>query len=963
MGSRFVGSDHLLYGLVLVKAQKINYVETALLYHGITSDHINSLVMLNNPSSSLDSSQDDLPFTTNARKVFRNGREEARYNQLDFIHPGHLMMAILNDSPDESAALQILMSLDIDIMSFRAEILRGMSEEVQVAVIIEELQTRRTEEEEQLAKAIEEYEAHKTLTKRRKPLNSFTTNLTEEARNGTLDPVIGREEQIERLTQILVRRRKNNPVLLGDPGVGKTAVAEGLAHRIAEGNIPDGLDTKEIFALDMGGLVAGTKFRGEFEQRLKGLLRKLKNGTDFILFIDEIHNIIGAGSAEGTMDAANLLKPPLARGELQCIGATTTEEYRKHIKRDAALERRFQPVNVPEPTIDETVQILQGISKKYETHHLITITKEAIKAAAEMSSQYIADRFLPDKALDILDEAGSCLRLKYANSHPDIKTLRRDLKQSRNAKALATNYNFFIAAKNFYTIESYTRAKLKMALTSKKIKIRKNLDTEPELTEDHIAEVISRWTGIPITKISADETVKLANLESTLHKRVVGQHIAVNSIANAVRRARIGLKPEDRPIASFVFAGPTGVGKTELTKALADYFFNSEDAMVRLDMSEYMEKHTISKLIGSPPGYVGFADGGILTEQVRQKPFTVVLFDEVEKAHPDIFNILLQILDDGRLTDAQGKVVDFKNTLIVLTTNLGSQLNNDDETLSANTFKKKEEHEAYERQLRTNETEEQTKLRHQEEAQVVRLYKETMSVGHKVIVNGNRTTAIERKNYFMLCQKVHKALRDHFRPEFLNRLDEIVIFRQLYITDVRAIADLMIAKLESRIREKGYEIKVSAGAKGVLAQKGFDPRYGARPLRRAITTYVENPLSKKLLMRSTKEISNKKIFVHHVHRARESVIDILFCDKIPAITEREPANLEFLTKHDAESDNEYNGIREFVEQIIAPNPDVNLSIYDYLIESNEFVDLNQSSYQPNYWELEENLKSNLIETL
>lgn len=936
-GLQFVGSEQLLYGLI---QKEDGYILDAIYREGLLHSDIEREIEKHSPDTG-GTSPSEMRFTERVKTIFDRSRDLAQQCGQELVATGHLMIAIIDDD-EGSLALQILRMLNTHIPNFRSYIYMAMAEEMDDILRLEELQRLREKEFKSLmeSEVVQELKLPSSQSK----FDQLTVNLSKKAKEGALDPVVGRKDEIERVTQILVRRRKNNPILLGEPGVGKTAVAEGLALRIAEGEVPEGLESKEIIALDMGLLIAGTKFRGEFENRLKLVMKEVQKDRDRVLVIDEVHNLIGAGSAEGTMDAANLLKPALARGDLQCLGATTIEEYRKHIRKDAALERRFQPVAIPEPSIEETVEILKGIRTKYELHHLIKITDEASVTAAEMGAQYVTDRFLPDKAIDLIDEAGSKLRLQSGDLPVEAVKIRNELRRVKKGKVEASEYNLFQNADKFYQIEEQLRSQLNVTIQTyreEKAEFKKMI--EPSLTPEHIAEVVSKWTGIPITKITADETEKLANLENTLHKRVVGQHIAVNSISNAVRRARIGLKPENRPIASFIFAGPTGVGKTELTKALAEYFFNSENSMVRLDMSEYMEKHTIAKLIGSPPGYVGFSDGGILTEQVRQKPFTVVLFDEVEKAHPDIFNILLQILDDGRLTDAQGKVVDFKNTLIVLTTNLGSQLSTNDETLAANTFKKKTDYEKRENELRQIETEEQTIIRHQEEAQRVRLYKETMPIGHKVVINGNNTTASERKDYFLLCQKVHRALRDHFRPEFLNRLDDIVVFRQLYIPDVRAIANLMIGKLEKRIREKGYGIKVTSGAKGLLSQKGFDPRYGARPLRRAITTYVENPLSKKLLKRGAEEVSKNQIFINHEHHARESVIDIVFCKNMPVVTEREPANLDLLTSYNEQADVEYGGIREFVEQIIAPNPDVDLSVYDYIIETNNFNNIHSVS--------------------
>ena len=602
-----------------------------------------------------------------------------------------------------------------------------------------------------------------------------------------------------------MRRKKNNPVLIGEPGVGKTAVAEGLAQRIIQRDVPDILEEKEIVALDIGLLLAGTKYRGEFEDRIKRIMEEVQNSTTIILVIDEIHNLIGAGAAEGAVDAANILKPALARGELQCIGATTIEEYRKHIEKDQALERRFQPVNVPEPSVDETIQILRGLRNRYERHHMLRISDGALVAAAKLGAQFIADRFLPDKAIDLIDEASARVRLSGCGLPKAAKDLDKELRELLQAKDIAIREQDFDEAGHCRDLEMEIRAQI-TALIQRQEGLNKNqAKYNPTVEEDDIAEIVAAWTGIPVSKVSKSETEKLLKMEEILHGRVIGQDKAVMAISRAIRRARVGLKNPNRPIASFIFSGPTGVGKTELTKALASYFFGSEDTMVRMDMSEYMERHNIAKLIGSPPGYVGFSEGGLLTEAVRRKPYTVVLFDEVEKAHPDVFNLLLQILEDGRLTDAQGRLVDFKNTLLILTSNIGS----------------------------------------------------------KVIEKGSQgglgfETADDESDsqYDRISSAVNEELKQYFRPEFLNRLDEIIVFSQLNKQNVREIADIMVSQLCDRVLKQGLNLEVTDAVKEKLTDEGYNPIYGARPLRRAIMHLLEDNLAGSFLNTEFKKGSN-----------------------------------------------------------------------------------------------------------
>ncbi|RYR66429.1 hypothetical protein Ahy_A03g012403 isoform B [Arachis hypogaea] len=635
-------------------------------------------------------------------------------------------------------------------------------------------------------------------------LEEYGTNLTKLAEEGKLDPVVGRQQQIERVTQILGRRTKNNPCLIGEPGVGKTAIAEGLAQRIANGDVPETIEGKKVITLDMGLLVAGTKYRGEFEERLKKLMEEIKQSDEIILFIDEVHTLIGAGAAEGAIDAANILKPALARGELQCIGATTLDEYRKHIEKDPALERRFQPVKVPEPTVDETIQILRGLRERYEIHHKLRYTDEALVAAAQLSHQYISDRFLPDKAIDLLDEAGSRVRLQHAQLPEEAKELDKEVRQIVKEKEEAVRNQDFEKAGELRDREMDLKAQIS-ALVEKGKEMSKAEseagDAGPVVTEVDIQHIVSSWTGIPVEKVSTDESDRLLKMEETLHKRVIGQDEAVKAISRAIRRARVGLKNPNRPIASFIFSGPTGVGKSELAKALAAYYFGSEEAMIRLDMSEFMERHTVSKLIGSPPGYVGYTEGGQLTEAVRRRPYTVVLFDEIEKAHPDVFNMMLQILEDGRLTDSKGRTVDFKNTLLIMTSNVGSS----------------------------------------------------------VIEKGGRKIGFDLEydekdsSYNRIKSLVTEELKQYFRPEFLNRLDEMIVFRQLTKLEVKEIADIMLKEVFERLKAKDIDLSVTERFRERVVEEGYNPSYGARPLRRAIMRLLEDSMAEKMLAREIKE--------------------------------------------------------------------------------------------------------------
>ncbi len=634
-------------------------------------------------------------------------------------------------------------------------------------------------------------------------LDEFGSNLTQMAHDGKLDPVVGRQKEIERVIQILGRRTKNNPVLIGEPGVGKTAIAEGLAQRIANDDVPDILEDKRVVTLDIGLLVAGTKYRGEFEERLKKIMDEIRTAGNVILVIDEVHTLIGAGAAEGAIDAANILKPALARGELQCIGATTLDEYRKHIERDAALERRFQPVMVGEPSVDETIEILRGLRERYEQHHKLKISDEAVEAAAKLADRYISDRFLPDKAIDLIDEAGSRVRLLNSQLPPAAKELDKELRQVLKDKDDAVRSQNFDKAGELRDREMEIKAEIRAIAQNKKTETADGEAISPVVTEEDIAQIVASWTGVPVNKLTESESEKLLHMEDTLHTRLIGQDEAVKAVSRAIRRARVGLKNPNRPIASFIFSGPTGVGKTELTKALAAYFFGSEDSMIRLDMSEYMERHTVSKLIGSPPGYVGYNEGGQLTEAVRRRPYTVVLFDEIEKAHPDVFNMLLQILEDGRLTDAKGRTVDFKNTLLIMTSNIGSKV----------------------------------------------IEKGGGGLGFEFASGGDAAES----QYNRIRSLVNEELKQYFRPEFLNRLDEIIVFRQLTKDEVKEIADILLNEVFGRLKEQGITLGVTERFKDRLVEEGYNPSYGARPLRRAIMRLLEDSLAEEILSGRVKD--------------------------------------------------------------------------------------------------------------
>jgi ATP-dependent Clp protease ATP-binding subunit ClpC len=708
----------------------------------------------------------EIPFTPKVKSLFEQAFKEARTLGNNYISTEHLLLGLTDAG--EGVAAKVLQNLGIDLKEVRTAVIRRLGEEVAVAPGAGSNGSRRNQQ---------------NLT-----IEEFGKNLTKLAQEGKLDPVVGREKEIERTVQILGRRTKNNPVLIGEPGVGKTAIAEGIAQRIINQDVPDILMDKQVVSLDMGLLVAGTRFRGDFEERLKKIMEEIRSAGNIILVIDEIHTLVGAGGIEGGMDAANILKPALARGELQCIGATTLDEYRKHIERDAALERRFQPIIVGEPSVQETIEILYGLRSVYEQHHRVTISDEALEAAAILSDRYISDRFLPDKAIDLIDEAGSRVRLRNSQNAASREIKRELLLVGKEKEGAVRVQDFDKAGK----------------LRDKELELEEQLKAEengfignPTVDEEDIAQIVASWTGVPVNKLTESESEMLLHLEDTLHQRLIGQEQAVTAVSRAIRRARVGLKNPNRPIASFIFSGPTGVGKTELAKSLAAYFFGAEDAMIRLDMSEYMERHTVSKLIGSPPGYVGYDEGGQLTEAIRRKPYTVVLFDEIEKAHPDVFNMLLQLLDDGHLTDAKGRKVDFKNTLIILTSNIGS----------------------------------------------------------KVIEKGGGGLGLQfedaaEASYNRIKNLVNEELKAFFRPEFLNRLDDIIVFSQLKKDEVKEIAEIMLKDVSNRLLEKGITLEVTERFKDRVVQEGYDPSYGARPLRRAIMRLLEDSLAEALLAAS-----------------------------------------------------------------------------------------------------------------
>nr|YP_010937747.1 Clp protease ATP binding subunit [Palisada intermedia]WKW95617.1 Clp protease ATP binding subunit [Palisada intermedia] len=795
LGHNFVGTEQILLGLIgegtgiaaqVLKSMNVNLKDARIEVEKIIGRGSGFVAV-------------EIPFTPRAKRVLELSLEEARQLGHNYIGTEHLLMGLVREG--EGVAARVLENLAVNVSSIRSEVIQMLGDNADASTSGgTNVQTR-----------------SKTPT-----LEEFGSNLTELAVEGVLDPVVGRQKEIERVIQILGRRTKNNPVLIGEPGVGKTAIAEGLAQRIANRDIPSILEDKLVITLDVGLLVAGTKYRGEFEERLKRIMDEIKSANNVVLVIDEVHTLIGAGAAEGAIDAANLLKPALARGELQCIGATTLEEYRKHIEKDAALERRFQPVLVGEPSVEETIEILFGLRDRYEKHHQLKMSDEALAAAAKYANQYISDRFLPDKAIDLIDEAGSRVRLLNSQLPPAARELDRELRTVLKTKDEAIRAQKYEKAEQYRTREMEIKAQIAAIAQSKTSEPDLKID-DPIVTEDDIAEIVAFWTGIPVTKLTKSESEKLMHMEETLHGRIIGQEEAVVAVSRAIRRARVGLKNPNRPIASFIFSGPTGVGKTELTKALASYFFGAQEAMVRLDMSEYMERHTVSKLIGSPPGYVGYSEGGYLTEAVRKRPYTVILFDEIEKAHPDIFNLLLQILEDGRLTDAKGRTIDFKNTLLIMTSNIGS----------------------------------------------------------KVIEKGGGTLGFElgesqvESQYNRIRSLVNEELKQYFRPEFLNRLDEIIVFRQLSKEEVREIANLMLNEVFDRIKQQDIELSVTERFKNRLVDEGYNPSYGARPLRRAVMRLLEDSLAEEVLAGKIKSGDSAVVDV-----ADDGQVKVLLGDKL-----------------------------------------------------------------------------------
>ena len=769
LNHNYIGTEHILLGLI---HEGEGVAAKALESLGISLEAVRSQVeeIIGQGGTS---PSGHIPFTPRAKKVLELSLREALQLGHNYIGTEHILLGLIREG--EGVAAQVLVKLGADLSRVRQQVIQLLSGYSGPGPQGEKAgaTTGGSGESSSSGSAV---------------LDQFGRNLTQLAREKKLDPVIGRSRETERVMQVLSRRTKNNPVLIGEPGVGKTAIVEGLAQAIAADNVPETLHEKQLYTLDLGALVAGSRYRGDFEERLKKVLKEIKTRGDIILFIDEIHTLVGAGAAEGAIDAASILKPMLARGELQTIGATTLDEYRKHLEKDAALERRFQPVKVEEPSVAHTIEILKGLRDRYEAHHRVTITDQALVAAANLADRYIADRHLPDKAIDLIDEAGSRLRIKRMETPPDFKELENEIAKVVQEKKDAVEAQRFEEAGRL-------RDREKELLAEKEAKEQEmkdsGIDLFDEVDEEAIAEVLSLWTGIPVYKLTEEETAKLLRMEDELHKRVIGQESAIKAVSQAIRRTRAGLKDPKRPSGSFIFLGPSGVGKTELAKTLAEFLFGDEDSLISLDMSEYMEKHTVSRLVGSPPGYVGYEEGGQLTEAVRRKPFSVVLFDEIEKAHPDVFNTLLQILEEGRLTDSQGRSVDFRNTVLIMTSNLGTQ----------------------------------------------DLRKANIGFGK----------ADEAVSYERMKEKVNDALKAHFRPEFLNRIDDTIVFHELSKAEVTTIVDLMIKRVTVQLQSQGIGLELTEAAKLLLADKGYDPTLGARPLRRAIQRMVEDPLSERLL--------------------------------------------------------------------------------------------------------------------
>ncbi len=768
----YIGTEHILLGLI---HEGEGVAAKALESLSISLDAVRAQVeeIIGQGGSS---PSGHIPFTPRAKKVLELSLREALQLGHNYIGTEHILLGLLREG--EGVATQVLVKLGADLGKVRQQVIQLLSG----------YQGPGNKGDAPTSAGAGSAKEDTGDRGGSQILDQFGRNLTQLAREKKLDPVIGRTRELERVMQILSRRTKNNPVLIGEPGVGKTAIVEGLAQKIVSGDIPETLKDKQLYTLDLGALVAGSRYRGDFEERLKKVLKEIKTRGDIVLFIDEIHTLVGAGAAEGAIDAASILKPMLARGELQTIGATTTDEYRKHLEKDPALERRFQPVKVEEPTVAHTIEILKGIREKYETHHRVTITDQAIVAAANLADRYIADRFLPDKAIDLIDEAGARLRIKRMQTPPDLKDLENRVSEVQEAKKKAIEDQRFEEAGR---LRDQERALLEEK-TQKEVDIKaQGINLFDVVDEEAIAEVLSIWTGIPVYKLTEEETTKLLNMEGELHKRIIGQEDAIKAVSQSIRRTRAGLKDPRRPSGSFIFLGPTGVGKTELAKTLADFLFGTDQALITLDMSEYMEKHTVSRLVGSPPGYVGYEEGGQLTEAVRRKPFSVVLFDEIEKAHPDVFNTLLQILEEGRLTDSQGRAVDFRNTIIIMTSNLGTS---------------------------------------------------DLRKGNVGFTKGDEAVSYER-----MKSKINEALKTHFRPEFLNRIDETIVFHELSKPEVVQMVDMMTKRLAGQLESQGLGLELTQEAKELLADLGYDPQFGARPLRRAIQRHIEDTLSEKIL--------------------------------------------------------------------------------------------------------------------
>jgi ATP-dependent Clp protease ATP-binding subunit ClpC len=841
MGHNFVGTEQLLLGVIGqrhgIGARALKKLKVTLkkarkeieLYIGRGTGFVAS----------------EIPFTPRAKRVLEMAVHEGKDLGQNFVGTEHILLALIAES--DGVAMRTLDKLNVDVQKLRNLIL----------TYIEETQ-------EEILRPLTQ--AEKFLLEREKKgsptptLDEYAENITKEAIDGNLDPVIGREKEIDDVIAVLARRTKNNPVLIGEPGVGKTAVAEGLAQLILTEKVPDFLDGSLIMALDLGSILAGTKYRGEFEERLKRIVEEAQNDSAVIIVIDEIHTLVGAGAAEGAVDAANILKPALARGKFRCIGATTNDEYRKYIERDPALERRFQPVHVEEPSVGVTIEILRGLRSKFEQHHTLSYHDKALEQAAILSDKYVADRYLPDKAIDVLDEAGARVRLENRRLPLGLRSLMHELQETIKDKEECIKEHDFEAAKQLLDHEMEVRTHIRImkqsALTNEARGFsRRDVDM---VTETDVSDVISNWTGIPVTKITGSESERLLRMEDTIHERIIGQKHAVTAVSKAIRRARVGLRNPNRPIASFIFSGPTGVGKTELTKALSDYMFSTEDSMIRLDMSEYMEKHTVAKLIGSPPGYVGYNEGGQLTEAVRSKPYSVVLFDEVEKGHPDVFNLLLQILDDGRLTDSKGRVIDFTNTLIIMTTNLGSKI---------------------------IERESGIKPKSEQGERGFKITPDAV-LGWEPVPEPIKDPEVFEK----VTKLVNDELKNFFRPEFLNRIDEIIVFNHLTRIDIWEICELMIKQVQTRLKEKGINLIVDLAVQAFLTDEGYDPIYGARPLRRAIMKYLEDTLAEQCLSKTlypnTKIIvTRKKVEGTLLTYTNELEVEVDFSDVDPSLLE------------------------------------------------------------------------------